>query len=569
MQILAKFFRRNSIVLTRPFRRKFSSAQEYLKSTFPDVQIPKLNIVEYVFQNFERWPNNVAVECGLSGKKYTYDEVRLNSIYFGNALRKLLKLEKGDVVAIHLPNIPEYPICALGILSSGLRITTINPAYTSAEIRRQILDSNAKLIITLNDGYRNCKDATLSLKTTIPIVIVKDKNEDSIPNKCINFQELIDYKFKTEENIALDYDDVVHLPYSSGTTGMPKGVMLTNKNIVANIEQFHAPQIRFINECSGSDQDVVPCVLPMFHIFGFSLCMLALLQKGCKMVTLPKFTPNNFLNVLSNHKPHAMELVPPIVVFLNTHEGVKKDYFENLRTILCGAAPLGALDEEKFRKTVGKSLNVLQGYGLTETSPSVISMPVSQQGKYPGSIGHPLPNTALKIIKIDDQEGTHLGPNKVGELLIKGPQVMQGYFNKDEETKNAFLNGWFRSGDLARYNEDGMLYIEDRIKELIKVKGFQVPPAELEEIIRDFPGVAEAAVIGVPNKYTGELPRAYVVTKPGHNVNIATLEEFVNSKVTSYKKLAGGIALVNSIPKTASGKILRRELKLLFEKDGI
>ena len=177
-------------------------------------------------------------------------------------------------------------------------------------------------------------------------------------------------------------------------------------------------------------------------------------------------------------------------------------------------------------------------------------------------MGHPVPNTLVKVIGIDDLNGEHMGPNQTGELLVKGPQVMKGYYNRPEETEKSFMDGWFRTGDLVRYNEDGMFYIADRIKELIKVKGFQVPPAELEELIRDFPGVNEAAVVGVPDEYSGEVPRAFVVPKSGHTINKGELLEHVHSKVAKYKRLHGGVFVVDSIPKTTSGKILRRQLKL-------
>lgn len=196
-------------------------------------------------------------------------------------------------------------------------------------------------------------------------------------------------------------------------------------------------------------------------------------------------------------------------------------------------------------------------------------IPLSLQGKYPGSMGSAIPNTFLKVVNIDDTEGKHLPPHTTGELLIKGPQVMKGYYNQPEQTENSFLNGWFKSGDLVRYNEDGMLYIADRIKELIKVKGLQVPPAELEEIIRDYPGVAEAAVIGIPHKFHGEVPRAYVVVKENCKIDVDKLRTQVESKVAKHKRLEGGIVIVEEIPKNASGKIMRRKLKLKYLEENV
>ena len=247
---------------------------------------------------------------------------------------------------------------------------------------------------------------------------------------------------------------------------------------------------------------------------------------------------------------------------------VKQEDLDSVRMVLSGAAPLGALDEQRFIDKVGRSVHMIQGYGLTETSPGVatITLQLKEEVDVRGSIGRPLPNTLVKVVAIDDPSGTPLGVNTTGELLVKGPQVMKEYHNKPEETESAFLDGWFRTGDIAYYNEDRVLFITDRLKELIKVKGFQVPPAELEEIIRDFPNVEDAAVIGVPHPSQGEAPRAYIVVKKGTKVNREELQEYVKTKAAHYKQLKGGVAIVDSIPKNASGKIMRRSLKLEYER---
>lgn len=231
---------------------------------------------------------------------------------------------------------------------------------------------------------------------------------------------------------------------------------------------------------------------------------------------------------------------------------------------MCGAAPLGALDEEKFQKKAQKHINVVQGFGLSETSP-VVCITSLKHPYAPGSVGEPVSNTTLKVVAIDDPNCTPLGPNEQGELLVKGPQVMKRYHNKPEETKDAFTeDGWLRTGDMVYYDENQMFYVTDRIKELIKVKGFQVPPAELEEIIRDYEGVADTAVIGVPHDVHGEVPKAFVVPKPAAKIDPKKLEEYVSGRVAQYKQLKGGVAFVDAIPKNASGKILRRELKMKF-----
>ncbi|GJQ65043.1 hypothetical protein Trydic_g7197 [Trypoxylus dichotomus] len=506
-------------------------------------------------------------ECGVTKRKYTFDELLIKSSNLNGNLRKKLRLRKGDVVAFLLPNVPEFLISALGVQLAGLTLTTLNPVYTSDEIKKQLLDSGAKVLVTLPELWKDAKKAVDETTNNISIITIKNSNSDITPQGAIDWSELVNTKADLPNAELTSLHETIFMPYSSGTTGLPKGVELSNYNIVANISQAHHPDFEFVEKATETRQDTTVAVLPLFHIYGFTLT-LSMMRDGTRAVTLPKFTPDGYINALKDYRPELLMLVPPIVIFLYSHPNVRSEYLSSLRTINCGAAPLGALDEEKFRQKVGKPFNVLQGYGLSETSPIVTMVPIKLQGKFPGSMGTPIPNTSLKVVDIEDKQGKHLPPHKIGELLIKGPQVMKSYHNKPEETADSFLNGWFRTGDLVRYDENDMFYIADRIKELIKVKGFQVPPAELEEIIRDYPGVADAAVIGIPHKYHGEVPRAYVVPKQNNQVDATKLKEHVESKVAKHKRLEGGVAVVSEIPKTASGKILRRQLKLKYEEEG-
>ncbi|XP_022913348.1 uncharacterized protein [Onthophagus taurus] len=547
---------------------QLATTNGFLKSSFLDVPIPETNLAEYAMEFYGDYADRIALECGITGRNYTFDEVRVKSRNLNKTLRKKLKLQRGDVVALFLPNIPEFPICVFGSILAGLKVTTLNPAYTPDEIHRQLVDSGAKIIITINPLYQNCNKAIDKLDKKIPISIIKEKQDELLPQGTINFKELIDEKLDLPDITNLSPDDTAFLPYSSGTTGLPKGVMLSNRNLVGNIQQIGSDETKFAKLPDGSHQDCYPSILPLFHIYGFT-SSVSLLRTGCKTVTLSKFTPELYIQTIIKHKPNILMLVPPIVLFLSAHPAVKTEYFANLETTMCGAAPLGPLDEQKFREKVAKPCTILQGYGLTEASPVVTQMPTALQGKYVGSMGHPVSLTEVKVVDINDPELKHLGPNQTGELLVKGPQVMQGYHNKPKETEETFIDGWLRTGDMVYYNEDLLFFIADRIKELIKVKGFQVPPAELEQLIRDFPGIQDAAVIGVPHPINGEAPRAYIVPKQGQKVDVNKLKEFVESKVAKHKKLSGGISIVDSIPKNASGKTLRKELKNKFEKEGI
>nr|XP_022913349.1 4-coumarate--CoA ligase 2-like [Onthophagus taurus] len=541
----------------------FNQDEQFIKSPLGDVEIPNVNLAEYLLNHIGKFPTKIATQCSFTERKYTYDNLLMKSSNLSKSLRKKLNLQKGDVVAILLPNIPEFPICILGPLLAGLKITTINPSYTSEEIKRQLNDSNAKVLFTLVDFWGKAQEAVKKSLSNIKIITIKTKQNQSTPSGSINFQEFTTEKCDLPEIILSSPDETVFMPYSSGTTGLPKGVELSSKNIISNICQFNHPELCISQIATENHQDISPQLLPLFHIYGFATT-LSMLTYGVKIITLPKFERDNYLKVLSQEKPHFMVVVPPIVIFLYASPEVKPIDLSSLRTISCGAAPLGALDEEKFRKKIGRPINVLQGYGLSETSPVVTMVPIQLQGKYPGSMGIPVPNTQIKVVSPDDKKGNHLKPNEIGEIYVKGPQVMKGYHNNPEESEKSFHDGWFKTGDLVKYNENGMFYICDRLKELIKVRGFQVPPAELEEIIRDFPGVVEAAVIGIPDEYNGELPKAFVVKKKEANVDVEKLQEFVASKVARHKHLKGGVVFVESIPKNDSGKILRRKLKELY-----
>ncbi|XP_022918002.2 uncharacterized protein [Onthophagus taurus] len=551
-----KLYSRNSGVL-RTYLRYSSSQSEFLRSPFPDLNIPDVNIVDYVMQDFGRWPNKIALECGITGRKYTFDDVRIKSNKFGMALKEILKLKKGDALALVLPNVPEYGLCVFGAMKMGITITTVNPIYTPAEVERQFIDSDTKAVVTLGMFIPLVKAATAKINKNIPIIAIKSDPNEQFPEGTIIFNDLLGANANCKEDPIFG-DEIAVIPYSSGTTGLPKGVELTNNNLVANVTQYN------YDAEPEREHDILPSVLPMFHIYGFTNQILGSLQKGIKLVTLPKFTPELYLSTIVKQKVTALMLVPPIVLFLNSHPAVKREHLQHLRCIVCGGAPLSANDEAKFKEKVGKNIPILQGYGLTETSPLVLTVPEGKEKD--GGMGYVVNNTIVKVVSIDDPDCKHLSPNNVGELLVKGPQVMKGYHNKPKETEEAFWNGFLRTGDLVRYDEDGMFYICDRIKELIKVKGFQVPPAELEEVIRRYPGVGEAAVIGVPHERYGEAPKAYIVQKQGSKIDVDKLVEFVNANVAPYKQLSGGVSIVDNIPKNPSGKILRRQLKILYEK---
>ncbi|XP_063634769.1 uncharacterized protein LOC134805364 [Cydia splendana] len=528
-----------------------------IKSPLKPIEVPNCTVHEYIWQNLERWSDRTMAICGSTGRSYTYSQGYQLSSAFAANLRNNLGVRDGDTVAVMLPNVPDYPLVALGILGAGAIITSINPIYTAHEVQRQLLLSDAKIIVTLPETVEIVKNALkMANKLKLPIIVVK--TNEPTPEGTIVFNELseVNVDLSCLKEVRRTAKDVCFLPYSSGTTGVPKGVELTNENLVANMEQINNPVIRTHNDTTASHQDSVMAVLPFFHIYGAEVIMFHKLSQGVKLVTLAKFQPEVFLNALETYKPNLLFAAPPIILMMASHPASSSKKLQHLEIIINGAAPLAAADADRFIQKAERKMDFRQGYGLTETSP-VVTMTPRGLDNY-SCVGLPMPNTDLKIV---DQNLQNMGPNEKGELLVRGPQVMKGYKDNEKANKEAFTDdGWFRTGDLAVADDQGIVTIADRLKELIKVKGFQVPPAELEAVLRDHPSVADAAVIGIPHKAHGEVPKAFIVLKKGHDAQPGDISGFVKERVAEYKRISD-VQFVDSLPKSGTGKILRRELK--------
>jgi len=374
---------------------------------------------------------------------------------------------------------------------------------------------------------------------------------DSTSNdpEIIPFQNLLK-KGKSPSPVKLNPNDVCVLPYSSGTTGLPKGVMLSHKNIVANILQIYE------HDKTSNDNSHVG-LLPFFHIYGMTVVLLYSIFVRIPTYVMESFDLVKFLTLVSKNKITNLHLVPPVCVALAKHPIVDQFDLKHVRFILSGAAPLGPDIEEALSKRLG--VVVRQGYGMTELSPVSHISPLTDMKR--GSIGFLLPNQEQKVIHIDGS-GKMLGPNEEGELCIRGPNVMVGYLNNETATKNMIdKDGWLKTGDIVKIDDDGYCFVLDRMKELIKFKGLQVAPAELEAFLLSHSAIQDAAVVGKKDDYAGELPTAFVVIKDKHKLTEDEIHDFINQKVASHKRLRGGIHFVSSIPKTASGKILRRVLR--------
>ncbi len=516
-----------------------------IKSPYPDVEIPEISLTELLLQRMQQFGDKDAMIDGPSGRSYSYQKL-------AGAIRLVASslvqrgFGKGDVLAIYSPNLPEYTIAFHAVSLIGGIVTTVNPLYTVDELAHQLNDANAKYIITISMFLENALAA--AKKSNVEEVFTFDPAEGATP-----FATLLQSDGSLPEITINPKEDLVVLPYSSGTTGLPKGVMLSHHNIVSNIFQCEG-----MEEFDVSADDMIMGVLPFFHIYGMVVIMNMSLALGATVVTIPRFDPDLFLSLIQKHKVTRVNLVPPILVLLAKHPMVDKYDLSSLQEVTSGAAPLGTELAEAVAERIG--CNVLQGYGLTETSP-VTHINFNQPGKIKrASVGPAIPNT--EVMLVDIATGQPVGANHNGEVWMRGPQVMQGYLNNPEATANTLDDeGWLHTGDIGYMDDDGDFYIVDRLKELIKYKGFQVAPAELEGLMLGHPAIADVAVIPSPDEEAGEVPKAFIVANA--EMSDEEVMEWVAGQVAPHKKIRR-VEFVDQIPKSASGKILRR---LLVEQE--
>jgi len=520
------------------------------KSPYPDVTIPDIDLTSYVLQRISTYGNSPALIDGISGRTIGYAQLAAAIQLVASGLNER-GMSKGDVLAIYSPNIPEYIIAFHAVSLIGGTITTINPLYTAEEIHHQLKDSSAKYIVTISQFLENAKKAITD--TAVKEIFTFDETPGATP-----FSVLLHGGGKLPVVNINPAEDIVTLPYSSGTTGFPKGVMLTHRNIIANIVQIEG--ITNYNLIENGDR--VIGVLPFFHIYGMVVVMNMSLVRGATIITMPRFDLVQFLELIQKYKITKVNIVPPILVGLAKHPLVDQYDLSSLVELFSGAAPLShELAAEVSRRLHGCS--VVQGYGLTETSPVTHVYNRSMaKGEKLGSVGPAVANTENMIIDVDS--GMPLGYNKPGEIWTRGPQVMKGYLNNPDATKSTIdENGWLHTGDIGYIDEDGMFFIVDRLKELIKYKGFQVAPAELEALLLTHPSVADAAVIPVADEEAGEIPKAFIVLKTGAELSEEAIMSWVAEHVSPQKKIRK-VEFVDAIPKSLSGKILRR---VLVEKE--
>lgn len=510
-----------------------------IKGPYPDLEIPETALTPLVLRRVSELPDKPALIDGPSGRTITYSQLA-DSIAIVAYNLKQRGFKKGEVFAILSPNCPDYAVVFHAVATLGGIVTPINPLYTNHEIKHQLKDAGARFLITIPLFMQKASEA--ADEAGIEEVFVFGEAEGATPYSSL----LVDNG--RAEQVEIDpHEDLVTLPYSSGTTGLPKGVMLTHHNLVANIRQMEGLRYFF-------ETDTLICVLPLFHIYGLVVVMNMGLYTGATIVTMPRFELESFLKVVQDYDVSLAHLVPPIVLALSKHPVVDNYRLPKLRTIFSGAAPLGEDLTRACMERLGCS--VRQGYGMTETSPVTHSSPAPPQIIKFGSVGVPAPNTECKIVSLENGEALPAGQR--GEVCVRGPQIMKGYLNNLEATAQTIdADGWLHTGDIGYADEDGHFFIVDRAKELIKYKGLQVAPAELEAVLVTHPCVADAAVIPCPDEEAGEVPKAIIVLRQASEPE--AIMEFVAERVAPYKRIRY-VEFVDTIPKSASGKILRRVL---------
>ena len=548
----------------RPWQKNYDNGVPF------SIEYPPVPMFYFLEKAAEEYPDT---PCTIfKGAKITYREMNAITDQLAAGLAEI-GVKKGDRVGIYMPNTPQFVMAFFGVLKAGGVVVATNPLYSAREIEHQVNDSGLEVMLVMSNFYKMIKE--VQPKTKIRTVVVTNIKEGLPPILGFLFgltkekkggfkvelsqgdiwmKDLIE-KHKPGDRPKLDIgpDDVALFQYSGGTTGVSKGVIAVHRNLVANTLQIR----NWMTNCNDG-HEVTLMAIPLFHVYGLVAGMCFSARAASSMVMIPN--PREITDVLESIQKYKASIYPGVPTMynaINNHPDVKAKKYDlsTIKACISGSAPLLLETKEKFEALTGGKL--VEGFGMSET-PVATHCNLLFGKNPPGSIGVPLSDVDARIISLDD-EVTVLGPGEIGELVVKGPQVMVGYHNMPTETANTLRDGWLYTGDIARMDEEGFFYIVDRKKELIKPGGYQVWPREVEEILVTHPKVLEAGVAGVPDPYRGETVKAWLVLKPGETATEEEIKEFCADKLAKFK-IPTHVEFRNELPKTTVGKILRREL---------
>jgi len=541
--------------------------KSYEQGVPASINYPNIPLQQLLFETVRRFPKHPALS--YYGRTITYEQLDLLSNQLANALIEL-GVQKGDRVSIMLPNVPQCVIAYFGALKAGAVVVQTNPLYVERELEHQLNDSGAETIIALDMFYERIsriqhrvplKRIILTgagdflpplLRVFYPIKAMKEGQWVRVPTKppIYNFRKILKRSEAVQPIVPVKPEDTALLQYTGGTTGVPKGVMLSHNNLVANTVQCRhwMPTLR-------DGEEVFLGVVPFFHVYGLSTCMNLGILTGSCIVLLPRFKTEDVLNTIVRHRVTIFMGVQAMYVAINSYSRINRFDLSSIRICISGAGPLHVEVQERFEELTGGKL--VEGYGLSEASPVTHCTPINGHRKK-GSIGLPFPDTDAKIM--DKETGLReLSVMERGELVIRGPQVMQGYWNKEDETKLVLRDGWLYTGDMAQMDEDGYFYIVDRKKDMIKTRGENVYPREVEEVLFRHPKIKEAVVVGIPDTFSVEAIKAYVVLKEHEHATEPEILDYCRKELAKFK-VPNWIEFRKELPKTMVGKVLRRIL---------
>lgn len=522
-------------------------------SPYPDVDIPEMSVHELLFGALSAEDRaRPAIIDGATGAVTDYGTLVANIDLLAGALAAR-SIGPGDVVGMLVPNIPAFATVFHGILRAGATVTTLNVLYTAEDIASQLTDAGARTLFTISAFLPQAKAAATAADVPQERIIVLDGAEGhaSLRDLLTEGRPAPTVHIDAARHIAV-------LPYSSGTTGRPKGVMLTHRNLVANIRQIESL-------LQVTPDDRVLCVLPFFHIYGMNVLLNLSLYRRAALVTMPKFELEPFLRTVSSQKCTLVYIAPPIAVALAKHPLVDEFDLSSVDTVISGAAPLDRQLGEAVARRLGTRIG--QGFGMSELSPVSHVIPRGRTDIPLDSVGPTVPNVVCKIV--DPQTGSEVvyptgcGVSEPGELWVKGPNTMKGYLGNPEATNETIdAEGFLHTGDIATVDAQGNVAVVDRLKELIKYKGYQVAPSEIEATLLTHPELLDAAVIGVLDEDGQEFPKAFVVRRPGSSVSSEDVMAFVSERVSPHKRVRR-VQFIDAVPKSGAGKILRKDLRSL------